>query len=1692
MSTASLESLEALHHDLDALQENRFHIIDRLSGELEAHIEEFQNLLDHRTRNNASAVPGANAKIEIDNVEYEVNEDFRNQSLQLADELNLDERESAKLLLLAQDDARDFDRTAIVSAIMRFHRRRQYLLECIRLLFHLSTGALGEDDSEPEDDQDQPQPDLPNENRRITALLDVIRSRVIGQGSSYLDKLFNAVKEVESGLQKVGDRTQRAAVVGQALSRDEEQIMEYERDTLNIQHESLSAIITLYIGLGRMTSTNILRQTLARLQTLDKHDLVLLHYVPVIMKLAAKCISGGLPDHEIGTIHTQLMNKDELDRWASKNLCHTVRAWWIVSYKGRYTDDETREPVASPEGDLLDQSLRNGGLHFMLSVAQDVKKGDWRDPAKLQLTSFLLGDTARLAPETPSPTEPFQEMVMDLFQNFIHDFISNMPDTLRLLKFQEDDQRRLLRSRFQNNTSEYRYDLDRFLVLISYAYQDYPDSARDFWIDSEGHMYGFLQWAAKRQTTPRVAAFCEMLRSLSEGEICADNTHQFLLDEGAPVAGKLRRTTSLSWSQIFAELEFYATQIRERQAVTNTGNAIDAQHAQEQLIEPESNIMLECYLRLVSHLCGGSAKVRNWLLQNEANPIAHILFQLISTSADSKIRAWCFMTLAALTVDKNPDTSAGMWEKLDLWISGAPSTAPTAARSAAPPTTNRPEPLVLDHIASGFEEPHGFMHLLNGLVIPGTNELGLNDELPFPENLGSSYRLPGISTYIDFALGRVFADGTMKLSDTYQANLLRLTCLDFICTCLSSFNEDLVIIANRSNMPVERIIRSSSLESYVLWHPFSRVMEHLFDDKCLKALFAAAKQDPQAINLAASNSPLVLSLVRSIEAMNLILKFQSMYFDVVRPFIRKMNPDRKPVSQSLFPSFEDAVLKDLSIIVNLGLYCGLGHSELTLCSLALLEKLSSSRKLSYPVGQIRADRSKLITQLEQDNEAERISRGLMSSMTIDEREIEVGPLASGYSIKSGIISFLKSTLLATPDRPNIAHLLLGFNCTAHSIYIENQDAFANGSCLFFAIGRLVMEYPNRDGANFLAWSSNITQACTEILRILWRSPLTSQLVLTQLRESDYAFLQALRQMVIGTRTIWSELMIADPAFFITDSALALRNFLHQRTAYFDFLAREFRYCKVGNVTSLLLRLQAVLLGSAHFPGQAPQSCPNIFELFDFMELDYSSPGPIVDSAYIREADFVVCQTTRHDEPPGPLFDLPRAEEIILLQRNEFTKDHQPLAGSKELVKTPAEDLELLEFNEAANNAFFSILARNQWREVVIAQAETLKSWTQLMVVAIETCQFEPAIELAFVHQAYQLIVPKFEKAVFIDIKTAVELATLLLTLLKSSKYKNEKDKTPNGSTNGKVSTTLSKSNGRMSVLDNTNDIEFQVFRAALNASVSSTSNVEFREVCYQVCCQYLRNVSGDVPKGSIRRRNILRTIKQVNDRLIEIAADDACNGRNSCGIGALLLLESLVSVSAIDDPKLILSGLESVNFVAICVDCIRRIPVDLREAAPEDVPLVFGYHNACLALLVRIAQTRPGAVQVLNAGLFSAVEDSQIFSTDPDVGLELNNQELLKKFFDLMVSVLRIVNSVVLKFQSDQTIGPARDFLSRNRNSVIGILKRHDGVGGIEMDSSINLSDLVDNITLLMAATDYLEFESVTTDRKRTMMDVFT
>ncbi len=254
-------------------------------------------------------------------------------------------------------------------------------------------------------------------------------------------------------------------------------------------------------------------------------------------------------------------------------------------------------------------------------------------------------------------------------------------------------------------------------------------------------------------------------------------------------------------------------------------------------------------------------------------------------------------------------------------------------------------------MSEGFEESNAFIQFITSLVTPADagapadSQQPLHDVLPFPEDLGTAVRMGGIELYVDFVL-RVFAVKSRDVHDLSQLQALRVSGLEFALTCLATFNEDLIILGNESNIAIDAAISTKDLSTYVRLHPFARVMEWMFNDKVIDTLFQTIHQDPAEVGSATPDSPLIQGILRGVEVMLKVLELQATYLDLVRPAIMlQADQQRSAVANATYASFEDGIMNHLNLVVDLGRYCGIGHPDLTMACLKLLEKISTSSRI---------------------------------------------------------------------------------------------------------------------------------------------------------------------------------------------------------------------------------------------------------------------------------------------------------------------------------------------------------------------------------------------------------------------------------------------------------------------------------------------------------------------------------------------------------------------------------------------------------------------------------------------------------------------------------------------------------------------------------------------------------------------------
>ena len=1525
--------LQDLHQDLLDLEQGRLRNIDHLCAELQARVSEFRQLLHKPPKNDDSRrglLSGkqqnpfclmysslkADAKylagtITIKDEDFTVNKEFQDSATQLADVLDLDELDSARLLLESQEDAFFLEKSNVLSAILLFHERRHFLLECLRLLLKSST------DPECEGSIQEP-------FQEIIAIILETKDGPARNGSLYAQKCMDTMIDIEKWLQALGERHQGVLALGQTMTEEYGEIIEFQQRTLGQQHESLGAILNYLIKAGR-TGVEDFYKLLSHLPKLERWSNLAVHYVPVITAFISQFGSpeGGGLLRDARILNNKILDSKDTSPWILRNLQAATITWWLAEYSGWYLDEPTGSPLqnvnlheeAQNRSDAFVQALRDGAFECTLSICSQITPDEWYDPKRTALIQFLLRDSLPVAQDLTLTSSYFQVLLMEQFETFTDAFITNMPDILRHFKAEEDDQRKRFRANLQQGSSsaipEQILHLERFLVIISFAFDNRAEAAQSFWTDVDSNLYGFLQWASKRQSTPCVSAFCEMFRSISGGEECAASAHRFLLEDPISVPAKLRRAHSLSWAQIFEELNVYTAKIREQPTVLRPMIQYGGRPGPDEIDEPESSIMLESYLRLTSHMCRESAEVRSWILSYPNAPILEVLLFLCHSGVPSSLQACAFMVVQALLTNKTVELGLHVWSILDLWISGGLSTPLNVNRSSKTSAAAQTEEIMFDIVSGSFETANEFTALLQGLMCPTVQDAELNDKLPFPESLGSSHRMPGVEPYIDFVFDRVFASRKIHFDDKLQQRILTWNVLRFAAICLESFNEDLVVLADKSSLPVDEAMNTTSLLTYVRLHPFARVMEWLFNERILAALFSSAHGDIDEVASASSTSPLVLSILCSIDVMNLIIDLQSAYLDIVRPLIKSQTTSRKqPVLNPSLTSFEDSVSLNLHLIVDLGLYSGLGHQNLSVSALNLLAKLASSRKLNSQFTSTQSQtmhNNRLISVVEQNGDVGPIASSLTLALQFNARELNQGSQASGWTIKKVILDFLISCLSGTPNRPTLAHAFLGFSCKATAVDVEADSPFANGQSLFHAILDLVIYYPDGDDVAMQGWSLGLKQKGMQVLTSLWISPLTSIFVLAEMRLRDSVFHLFARQRPVGPNTLWDGRSVMDSEFLYTESAEALEQFLWQRCSFFEYTSTEIRLVAAENAPSMKERIKSTLFGSTTTSEGDNIRNMTIFDLLDFIELELSDGIDQPQLNYFQGVDFG--PSTGVDRPElGNRSDLRMIQEMIILRLNELRR----LGRLQGAIEQQRADME-------AQHVLLYAQSRNNQMNIAFARMQTIKAWTDLLILVIESFNLRQGEKSALILQALQLITPKLEHFAVTNAAEAKEIARLTLALL--VRFDFEK-------------TTLDSSRAG----DVAKDRLFQIFRTAMRAINCPNTDTQLRELLYKITYHYLSNMS-HAPNTSKWHHHSIQIVKSAGEKTMDLLCDDAYAASGNCRISALLLLDSLVSVASLDKSSFVVEALARTNFVQILTESIESIPLELRQTDARGILL---------------------------------------------------------------------------------------------------------------------------------------------------------
>lgn len=1607
-----LVRLQTLQRDLSAFNETRFQNIGRTIDELEACLEDLRRLLQRSRKSDQSrskvapSTTPAPTTLKIADIDYEVNEMFRQNVLYTADALDLDELDAALLCIRTQNRLVNIQHPSEVTmqAVLLFHEERLFRLECVRLLLQITQNEDIQEDAE-----------VPLR----TALDLILQSN--NNGQSYWRRCLEGLGDVEHFIAKVADDKDKILMTGEDESGSRGEWLLIQRMFLTRQHESMASILSYLMQghgpQGQWVQVDDFRTFLGRAAALEAPSDVVLHYLPVLISGSARFASDHSPDPEdAARIHSLFAVGSGQLQWRDADLKAAATVFWLAEYNGRFTGSgggHSQDPASQTRDDqaqmkLFFDALAAHAFRYILASASFLKPVVWHDPARTNIVRHLAHDGIAIPMDASRPSADFATITMRQLQGFADAMVSNMSDALRKLKSDEDENRRALLSQ-STNVADPGLDLERLMVIMAYAWHDDVESVNEsWWSDRESSLFGFLRFISKRLPTPRVAAFCILLQSLACDEKTANHAHRFLLEDTTMVGGKMRKTYGVSWSLIFSELELYASNLKDRPAAPQTGLNQERDPGEMVLEEWETSVMLEGYLGLATRICANSPDARNWFLKEQTFHIGEVMFQLLRSADYVRIRACCLELLTALLTDKSTEVRNGMWVLFDSWVSSGGLDG-----SSAPRPLGRPQYQAKHYLSSyavDSEAGAAMVAFLNALIRPMTgNPEHEIDQLPFPEALGRPHRHEGMHAYVDFVMDAVLARKvSLMLADEPLLHVLRYECLDFAYQCLSSFNEDIVLLASTTNAETDSAMETKSFARYAFLHPFARVMEWLFDKKVANSLFAALQQTQDALNDADPNSPLVQATLRAVQVLLLAWNLQPTYFDLVRPAIVSQSPKTQPISAT-WTSIDEIFLTHLNAVVDIAQLATCQQVDLGLVCLTLLEKIGASRKLSGTVEGRHGSRIISVLTPIQDYSTTQ----LVPLFKITEWDLEIDDEPLKIIQARAVLDLLKASLKTSDRTPGLAHTLLGFRCRERTVEIITGSPFDKNQSLFHQIAACAVEIATvTTQLGNTSWLLSLQRGCLEVVLELAVHPLTARIVQPLLRSMD--LLAAVSSNLTGNSTrasqnpLWDSKPLADFDLLRSSSAYSLRDFLRVREAYFELASTELRTAAAQGAFSVQEKIVSTLLGRIMLPEGGEMTTASILELFDFFDAETTSPFELPQSKFFGDH---VSACVKDDAETGVSYDVKMAQLYMILSKKQL-KD-------KGVIQDVAQET-------AANDEIIStcnaMISQNSFAAIQNARLAALEAWSDLVSMIITTGGMEQTDVIALSLQGLLVVLPKFERSLSDNMDAAALLAKLTLTFTQAIVPALQ----------GSSEQTASVAIERM----------LSMFRVSLKVLTDSTTDLGLRDVAYRTCCAVLSSIPNVPTTGrnsqAASARQLLQLVQNAGERLLAVTTEDAFSGRGVTCVSALLFLDGLVLLfQSLKANTQMLRGLMKLNFIPVLIDTGIGNVASAFKSNDETIATMAFYHTA-MALLLRICNTSDGAQLVINSGLFPAIEESKLFSTDPELGLDIENPAALEEFYIFLGDVVRLMTATVVQ----KGAGLAKAFLQQHRFTVQAILKQ--------------------------------------------------
>lgn len=1559
--------------------------------------------------------------ISLGGTEYEVNEEFKIATASIADELNIDELIAAEFVHSSSDIGGEL----IDNAKASFYLRKQHILSIISYIFNTDSKSL----------------------------IDVLFS------NEFVDNLLRSFKEIHEELEDIGQSIQRAKILGQYNSDDLQQRVTFRRNFLNKEHETLGEIYYGLTSQGLIHKADFLK-FYNFVSTFDIDDLFLIHLMPGLLLFCSRLTL--LKEEEVKQLHSELLKelkkKDEIYKVPAKLLIILVFLTYFIDWckqiPKRVEEFDFEIAIESP----MTSAVQMGAIEQLLIITAETSENKFElfydlrslleqhlprlvpkkildvneeETKRLRSANIDSNSTVYIVTKDYKISENMKTITTQVLHDFVQNFISDAAFLLIKIKDAEEDSLLSGEDSLLDDISK-KADLERFYLAVFYLYANREELITTFWEDRESNAYGFIEWASKVDDLLMKSTFCTMISALACGPSNASHVYHFIAS-----------SDKLSWSTITDLLIAYIERI-----------ASFEQNGDDNGLSEEIILSISSYFTLIYQAASNSEAVK--VLFDDV--ILNCMFQFIRL--DTPLVGAALKVISAL-VSKDKDRRNSIWERLDLWLFSQPSVSLKDCFS---------------NLLVTFPDIVGFIELIKALLTP-LEKFGMF-ELPFPAHLGLTYRKQGITPYIEFLLSDVlFHSSSLHFSErvALQAPILKI--LEYT---LSSFDPKLILNSFPAGADLNSIVETTDFASYVQASTAPITLNFLFQEKIHKVLFDIASTGIDNLSDKSFDEEQVQVVDQALNIIGKVLDLEVTYIDELLPLIKRENNYYKPenIGTHGMRSFYDAILFNLPLIAHISLYVGSTHLPIADKSIKLLSRFAKSSQFgsSHTSGSL-IGKNRLLTVMDSIDESLRIKHAFINQL-----ESEISG-SKDLAIKIQIINFINENLSISSKGSTISHFLLGFDLKS-GITLGDSDSetfIASDTSVFktllyiFESSLLTISSHNIDYEPI-----RLAASVLETILKLCRNSSTSSLVLAHISNFDL-LTKLLNTPRIDLHTLWSDAKFEDnlqtKTNFNSGPAIgALLSFLNQRSFILQYLSLELHRTSVqGSISKTSSYIEKLINGEHIFTGP-----PKILSFLDILEFNLSEIASVPDELKFFSGVDLNLNLKRIPlsiNSDGPIFDLGDLDSILdlhLIQLwvngqyhtksdeeertnnvNELKQDlkRTDSKASQTLSLIPkniaSDESEALSERDLIKSRFINYLAYLKFKSY---QLSTLHSWVQLIQVTVTDGKLNLVQRSNFILEVFHAIVPRINDYVEYDVLYAEELVSLCVSLYDI--YHKDRN-------------TLEK--------DDPNNFDgyerlYSLFRACINGILSPLASLSLRSDLYVLSNKYLSWVLEHPDVG----KEILKSIKLSSERLITVICNDAISGEGATRITSLLLLESLFQLSNINQLNFVLNTLVKNNLLLLIVKSIRRTDETLSLSHENKITLdsllyELTAFKATLSFLIRVAETRHGAQQLLQSEIFQTIKACSFLLIDPDLGLELVFDETTVQtstfvrvnlsldtplafddsskgvsLFELLVPTFQLVAAILLSTSSENkpVIQEVHKLLLHFRRLIVGVLKR--------------------------------------------------